>query len=164
MAWVVMAAFAVAARAGAQQGVSIGAGLALPIGALGDQAGTGFGIALRDEGPLPWWQLDYRVDVGLEHFPGRAGAASLDYTSIAFNVVQWPSKTLYDFGGVGLYNSRTTRSSDRFGSSGTNIGLQGGVGYVWEGRYLPFVEFGLTNLFTGGQNAPWFSVRVGGHF
>lgn len=164
MAWVAVAAVAVAARASAQQGVSVSAGMTLPVGALADQVGTGFGVALRSEGPLPWWQLDYRVDIALERFPGKGTESSLEYTSFAFNAVQWPSRHLYDFAGVGLYNSRATRSTSAFGRSGSLIGVQGGVGLVFDTRYLPFVEFGVTNLFASGANAPWFSVRTGVHF
>ncbi|MBI1809467.1 MAG: hypothetical protein HYR75_06160 [Gemmatimonadetes bacterium] len=165
MAWVMVAACAVAARAEAQQGISVAVGASMPIGALEQQAGTGLNLSLRQEGALPWAQLDYRVDIGLERFSGKGASSSLQYTSFSFNVVQWPSRSLYYFGGLGLYNSQTTRSTDRFGRSGSNAGVQGGVGYVYESSdYLPFVEMGLTNLFSGGDNAPWFSVRAGVHF
>lgn len=164
MAWVAVAALAVAARAGAQQGVSVSAGALMPIGALGNVAGTGIGLSLRSEAPLPWWQLDYRVDIALDHLPGKGSAPTLEYTSFAIDAVQWPSRRLYDFAGIGLYNSRSTRASSAFGRSGSLIGVQGGVGLVFETRYVPFVEFGVTNLFASGDDAPWFSVRTGVHF
>ena len=160
--WLVAAVFAAAvaaAPAAAQEGVSVSGGVLMPIGSLANNAGTGFALTLRDEGPLPWWQLDYRVDVGIEHFPGKSGGQATEYSSFVFNVEHWPSKILYDFGGPGLFNPRSGRNG-----YGTILGLQGGVGLVADVRYLPFVEFGVSNLFTGKEQTPWFSVRGGAHF
>jgi len=153
-----------AARARAQEGTSVTAGAALPIGALANQVGTGLLLTLRNEGPLPWWQLDYRVDIGFEHFPGANGGGALEYSSFAFNAVGWPSRRLYDFAGVGLYNNRSTRATSSFGRLGSLLGAQAGVGLVFETRYLPFIELGMSNMFAAGTNAPWFAVSGGVHF
>ena len=158
-------ASAAAARA---QGPSLAIGINVPVGGFADVAGSGFSVALRDEGELGWvtqrWaQMAYRLDVDFTHFAKRGSTPSMEYQSVSFNLVHRPSLTLYEFAGPGIYNSTASRS-DRYSRRGTNFGVQGGVGYVWESKYQPFVEFGATNLFTSGSNTPWFVIRTGGHY
>jgi hypothetical protein len=141
------------------------AALALPVGDLGDAAGVGFHLALRGEGKLssPGWFL--RGDLSWDRFSGKGAVDSYSYLGLAGNIVHRSNTTrLYEYGGLGLYGSKTAYAS-QLNSSDTNLGLQMGLGLdLNPGPHTPFVEFGLTNVFTSGGNSVWFPVKFGVRF
>ncbi|MFI5231282.1 MAG: outer membrane beta-barrel protein [Gemmatimonadales bacterium] len=139
--------------------------LGLPIGDLGNAANLGYGLTFRGEGKLsnPEWGL--RGDINWDRFPGKFPVDAYSYLSLAGNFVhRMPSESLYEFAGLGLYNN--SASFNGGGSvSDTNLGLQLGVGLdLAKGPHTPFVEFGLTSVFTSGANTLWFPVRFGIRF
>jgi hypothetical protein len=141
------------------------AALALPIGDLGDNADLGFDLALRGEGKLssPNWGL--RGDLSWDRFGGKGVVDSYSYLGVAGNLVHRAGGSrMYEFGGLGLYDSKTSFVNDA-NHDDTNLGLQLGLGLdLNEGPHPTFVEFGLTSVFTSGNNSLWFPVRFGVRF
>jgi hypothetical protein len=154
-----------AARAQTPVRFSGAAALALPAGDLGNAADVGFNLALRGEGRLSSPNWSFRGDLSWDRFPGRGIVDSYSYLSLAGNFVHRSTKSrVYEFGGLGLYGSRTDFGSS-FNQETTNLGLQMGLGLELNpGPNTPFVEFGLTNVFTSGENSLWFPVRFGVRF
>lgn len=154
-----------AARAQAPIRFSGAAALALPIGDLGDAADVGFNLSVRGEGRLssPGWSV--RGDLSWDRFGGKGIVDAYSYLGAAANIVHRGSAgRLYEFGGLGLYNSKTS-FGDGLNRDDTNLGLQLGLGLdLNPGPHTPFVEFGLTNVFTSGSNSLWFPVRFGVRF
>lgn len=140
-------------------------GLALPIGDLGNAADPGINLALRGEGKLgaPNWSL--RGDLSWDRFSGKRGIDAFSYLALAGNLVHRSGRDrLYEFGGVGIYGSKTSFGSG-LSHDDTNLGLQGGIGLdLSTGPNSAFVEFGLTNVITSGSNSTWFPVRIGIRF
>jgi hypothetical protein len=140
--------------------------LGLPIGDLGNAADLGYGLAFRGEYKLassPEWAV--RGDLNWDRFPGRSPVDAFSYVSLGGNFVhRMPGETLYEFAGLGLYSNSTSFVGG--GSvSDTNLGLQMGLGLdLGKGPRTPFVEFGLTSVFTSGSNTLWFPVRFGIRF
>jgi hypothetical protein len=154
-----------AARAQTPVVFSGAAALALPIGDLGNAADPGINLAIRGEGRLgsPGWYL--RGDLSWDRFGGRGPVDSYSYLGAAANLVHRESKSrLYEFGGLGIYGSKVNFSGN-VNSSDTNLGLQMGLGLdLNPGPHTPFVEFGLTSVFTTGGNSVWFPVKFGVRF
>lgn len=141
------------------------ASLGLPIGDLGNSTDLGYSLTLRGEARLwaPEWR--FRGDVSWDRFPGRGVVNAYSYLGFAGNMVhRTVGDRLYEFGGLGLYGG-TTSFTNQLNQSETNLGLQMGVGVdLSAGPRTPFVEFGLTNVFTSGSNTLWFPVRFGVRF
>jgi len=160
-----MAAAPCAAQAPTPVRFSGAAALALPIGDLGDAADVGINLALRGEGRIgsPGWSL--RGDLTWDRFGGRGPVDSYSYLGAAANLVHRSGvDRLYEFGGLGLYGSKTT-FTNALDRSDTNLGMQLGLGLdLAPGPRVPFVEFGLTSVFTSGGNSLWFPVRFGVRF
>lgn len=160
-------AFAAARALDAQTPVrfSAAAALALPIGDLGDAADIGFNLGLRGEGRLgrPGWSL--RGDLSWDHFGGKGFVDSYSYLGVAGNLLHRSAGSrAYQFGGLGLYNSKTA-FLDRLNEDQTNLGMQLGVGLDFKpGDVNTFLEFGLMNVFTSGGNSLWFPLRFGVRF
>jgi hypothetical protein len=141
------------------------AALALPIGDLGDAADVGFNLALRGETRLssPGWY--FRGDLSWDRFGGKGAVDSYSYLGAAGNLVHRNSNSrVYEFGGLGVYGSKTS-FTNQLNTSDKNLGMQAGVGLdMSPGPHTPFVEFGLTSVFTSGGNSIWFPVRFGVRF
>lgn len=141
------------------------AAVALPIGDLRNAADVGMSLALRAEGKLatPGWSL--RGDLSWDRFGGRGPVDSYSYLGFAGNIVHHEQQSsLYEFGGLGLYGSKTS-FTDAADHDDTNLGLQMGLGVnLAAGQHAPFIEFGLTSVFTSGSNSIWFPVRFGVRF
>ncbi len=141
-------------------------GLALPVGNLGDAANVGFNLSLRGEGKLgsasSEWGL--RGDLSLDQLGGKAGLTSVAFYSVAANMVHRSHDSrVYEFGGLGLYDFRLAGGGAT--ASETDLGLQVGVGYnLSEGPHSTFLEFGLANVFSSGNNSLWFPLRFGIRF
>jgi hypothetical protein len=140
--------------------------LGLPIGDLGNAADLGYGLTFRGEGKLsnPEWGL--RGDLTWDRFPGRDPVDAYSYLSLAGNFVhRMPGESLYEFAGLGIYGNTTSFNGGAASVSDTNLGLQLGLGLdLAKGPNTPFVEFGLTSVFTSGSNTLWFPVRFGIRF
>ncbi len=141
------------------------AALGLPIGDLGNAADVGMSLAIRGEGRLtsPGWSL--RGDLSWDRFGGRGPVNAYSYVGFAGNLVHHEQNSqLYEFGGLGLYGSKTS-FVDAADHDDTNLGVQMGLGLNFSpGPHTPFVEFGLTSVFTSGSNSLWFPVRFGVRF
>lgn len=143
---------------------SVAGGLGLPLSDLGDGADLGLNLALRIEGRphAPNWGV--RGDVSYDRFDGRGGVNEYSYLGFGANLVHRArSGRMYQFGGLGLYNSRVefTNSLSR---TDTNLGVQMGLGFDLTADRGVFTEFGLTSAFTSGRNSLWVPVRVGLRF
>jgi hypothetical protein len=141
------------------------AALALPIGDLGNATDLGYSLALRGEAKLwaPEWKI--RGDFSWDRFPGRGIVDAYSYLGLAGNMVHRSvGDRLYEFGGLGLYGG-TTSFNNQLNQSATNLGAQAGLGIdLAPGPHTPFMEFGVTNVFTSGSNTLWFPVRFGVRF
>ncbi|MHB1312165.1 MAG: hypothetical protein ACYC3L_09125 [Gemmatimonadaceae bacterium] len=142
--------------------IGVFGGLALPAGDLGNAADVGFGLGLRVEGraQAPGWAL--RGDLSWDRFDGRRTVNAYSYTALAGNLVHRErSGRFYEFGGLGVYNSRVA-FVDGFDASDTNLGVQLGLGAdLTSVTPRLFAELGLTSAFTSGRSSIWFPVRIG---
>ena len=163
-----LAAVAMAARPVRSQTpvrFSVVGGFSLPEGDLGSGADLGVNLGLRGESRAmsPGWSV--RGDLSWDHYGGRGSVNAYSYTALAGNLVHHePSGRVYEFGGLGVYNSRVafTNTLDR---SDTNLGVQVGVGFNLAARAPNvFTEIGLTSAFTSGRSSAWFPVRIGVRF
>lgn len=141
---------------------ALAGGLSLPAGDLGSDADLGIALGARAETRLrdPRWGL--RGDLSWDRYDGHSAVSSFSYVALAGNLVHHGgSGRVYQFGGLGVYNShlRFVNGADR---SNTNLGMQAGVGVALSrGRPSWFTEFGLTSAFTSGRSSVWFPVRAG---
>jgi hypothetical protein len=141
---------------------ALAGGLSLPAGDLGADADLGVALGARAEGQLrdPRWGL--RGDLSWDRYDGHTAVSSFSYVALTGNLVHHGSSgRVYQFGGLGVYNShlRFVNGADR---SNTNLGMQAGVGLaLTRGSPGWFTEFGLTSAFTSGRSSVWFPVRAG---
>ncbi|MEA3246457.1 MAG: hypothetical protein U9Q74_09905 [Gemmatimonadota bacterium] len=165
-----VAAFAPPARAqfGSLDGTSAALSVALPMGTFDRLARTGFGVSLRHgigDPDAPW---SGRGTFGFTYFKGNVTYDNIQFIETTFDIVHRSSDAFYQFGGLGLYNTRFTyANASGLGSqrADQNFGLSGGVGvnYTW-GDTKTFLEFAATTVFTGSENSAWFPVRIGIRF
>lgn len=141
---------------------ALAGGLSLPAGDLGADADLGVALGARAEGRLrdPRWGL--RGDLSWDRYDGHSAVNAFSYVALAGNLVHYGSAgRVYQFGGLGVYNShlRFVNGADR---SNTSLGMQAGVGLaLTRGSPRWFTEFGLTSAFTSGRSSVWFPVRAG---
>ncbi len=165
-----VAACAAPARAqfGSLNGTSATLSVALPMGTFDRLARTGFGVSLRQaigDPDAPW---SGRGTFGFTYFKGNVTYDNIQFIETTFDIVHRSSTAFYQFGGLGLYNTRFTYANvSGLGSqrADQNFGLSGGVGinYAW-GDTKGFLEFAATTVFTGSDNSAWFPVRIGIRF
>lgn len=141
------------------------ASLAMPVGDLGDVASAGLSLSARGEARLWSSNWGFRGDLSWDRFSGRGDVNAYSYLGAAGNIVYHNSGSrTYEFGGLGVYGG-TTSFTDQLNRTDTNLGFQTGVGVNLDrGPHTPFVEFGLTSIFTPGRNTVWFPVRFGVRF
>ena len=155
---------AAAARAQGPVRFSVVGGMSLPLGDLANNSTIGLNLGLRGEGrsmPSGW---SMRGDVSYDRYDGRGSVNEYSYLAVAGNLVhRGQTERLYEFGGLGVYNSRVafTNTLDR---SDTNLGVQMGLGYEMTADRRVFSEFGLTSAFTSGRSSLWFPLRIGIRF
>lgn len=141
---------------------ALAGGLSLPAGDLGADADLGIALGARAESRLrnPRWGM--RGDLSWDRYDGHSAVSSFSYVALAGNLVHHGGTgRVYQFGGLGVYNShlRFVNGADR---SSTNLGMQAGVGVALSrGNPSWFTEFGLTSAFTSGRSSVWFPVRAG---
>lgn len=141
---------------------ALAGGLSLPAGDLGADADLGVALGARAESRLrdPRWGV--RGDLSWDRYDGHTAVSSFSYVALAGNLVHHGATgRVYQFGGLGVYNSRLrfVNGADR---SSTNLGMQAGVGVALSrGSPSWFTEFGLTSAFTSGRSSVWFPVRAG---
>ncbi len=159
---------ALAQRRGAGQGrqLSIAVGAGFGVGDLERQASSpGIGVALRTTTPLGASNWALRTDVAFDRFSGKGDVDNFQFFTFSSNLVHRTSAKLYQFGGLGMYTAKSVVKPANLRTE-TAFGLQGGVGLELgkgneTGVVHPFVEFGLTNVFTTGRTSVWFPVRAG---
>jgi len=141
------------------------ASLGLPFGDLANASDIGVGLAVRAEGRLssPGWSL--RADLSWDRFNGKGTVDSYSYLGAGAEMVHRDAGSrLYEFAGLGLYNSKVNYN-DALSADHTNLGMQGGVGFdLQAGGQTPFVEFGLVSVFNTGGSSVWVPVRIGIRF
>ena len=141
---------------------ALAGGLSLPAGDLGADADLGVALGARAESRLrdPRWGV--RGDLSWDRYDGHTAVTSFSYVSLAGNLVHHgASGRVYQFGGLGVYNShlRFLNGAER---SSTNLGMQAGLGVALSrGSPSWFTEFGITSAFTSGRSSVWFPVRAG---
>lgn len=152
-------------------GLSVALSAGLPLGKFDEQFKTGFGVAIRSGGGdtnEPW---SGRTSFSFERFPGNVTYDNVQFVTFGFDIVHHQSESgFYEFGGIGLYNTRfTVRSGTTpLGSnrSEQDFGFDGGVGLnIGSDEGLRgFVEFSATTVFTTGSQSSWFPIRLGVRF
>jgi hypothetical protein len=162
-----LATIALAAKGGAQTTVHLSgaAGMSPPVGDLGDASNVGFNLNFRVEGRInPQW--GWRGDMSWDRFGGRGPVDNWTYAGLGGNMVHYQAGSLYEYGGLGIYDQHQQMQRPFGNVDATNLGLQAGVGYNFAraGRTNPFVEVGLINVATSGSNSIWFPVRFGIRF
>ncbi len=144
---------------------SVVGGLSLPVGDLGNNADLGLNLGLRGEGRAiaPGWA--FRGDLSWDRYDGHGGVSAYSYLALAGNLVHHAAGgRLYEFGGLGIYNSRIA-FANALDRSDTNLGVQMGLGLDLSSKAPNlFTEFGLTSAFTSGRSSVWFPVRLGVRF
>ena len=162
-----LAAATLTARAAAAQTpvrFSAVGGFSLPEGDLASGADLGVNLGFRGEGRISprGWAL--RGDLSWDHYDGHGPVNAYSYYALAGNVVHHEGTgRLYEFGGLGIYNSRV-QFPDALDRSETNLGVQLGFGLNFSRMSNMFTEFGLTSAFTSGRSSAWFPVRLGVRF
>ena len=154
----------VSARAQTPLNFSVGGGLSLPIGDLANSSELGLNFGFRGEGRRMQSGWSVRGDMSYDRYTGRGPVDAYSYLALAGNLVhRTQASRTYQFGGLGLYNSRVARTnfSD---ATDTNLGVQMGLGYDLTNDQRVFGEFGLTSAFTSGRSSVWFPVRIGMRF
>lgn len=155
-----------ATRAGAQTPVrfSVVGGISLPTGDLGSNADVGLNLALRGEGRRVAQNWAIRGDLTFDRYDGRGTVDAYSYLAATANLVHHEtSGRMYEFGGLGLYNSRVAFSNS-FNRSTTDLGTQMGMGFELTQDRRVFTEVGLTAAFTSGRSSLWIPVRIGMRF
>ena len=115
------------------------AAVALPVGNLGDAADVGTSLALRGEAKLPWQNWSVRGDVTWDRFSGRGVVDNYSYFGAAANMLHRSTGRLYEFGGAGVYGTRTA-FNDQLNRDGSDLGVQTGLGIdLAPGPHAPFV-------------------------
>ena len=132
-------ALAAASTAGAQARpqLSVGGGVTLPTGDLGDVADAGWHgqVSLGYRPPL--YPVGFRIDGAYHDLGASSGGADFRAVSVTGNVVvEAPGLVVrpYLIGGVGLYNTKAGQLDGR-----NNLGVNGGLGLRF--RLMDFDAF-----------------------
>jgi hypothetical protein len=150
---------------------SLGGGLTMPLGDLGDGTGTGFhGLAAVSFAPANFpvgiqidamynrFGLENDVDGNLRILQGTANAVYRFTTSEDSKIRP------YIIGGVGLYNGKVAGDDipDEFEESESDFGINGGAGFDFvAGSVGLFVEGRFHNVFTEGESSNFIPITVG---
>jgi hypothetical protein len=145
-------------------GFSVVGGLSLPVGDLARSSDLGLNIGFRGEGrtmPSGW---AFRGDMNFDRYAGNGTIENFTYVSFAGNLVhRTQSGRAWQYGGLGVYNSKVARTN-AVDLSDTDLGVQMGVGFDMTTDRTVFAELGLTSAFTSGRSSVWFPIRVGLRF
>jgi Outer membrane protein beta-barrel domain len=150
---------------------SVGGGLTLPLGDLGDGTSTGFhGLAAVGFQPA-----NFPVGIQIDGMYNRFGLA--DDVDGSFRIIQGTANAVYRFttsedtkirpyiiGGVGLYNGKVSGDDipDEFETSESDFGINGGAGFDFvAGSLSLFVEGRFHNVFTEGNSSNFIPITVG---
>ncbi|HSJ05118.1 MAG TPA: outer membrane beta-barrel protein [Longimicrobiales bacterium] len=152
-----------AAEANAQVGFSVGGGLTIPTGDLGDVVKTGFNAQVGlDIAPVTL-PVGFRFEGAFNQF----GVDEFDnnwriLSGVANAVLNIPSAgvTPYIIGGLGIYNQSITDSDfDSETDFGINVG--GGINVPLQGIRGIFVEARYHNIFTEGSSTSFIPITLG---
>lgn len=150
---------------------SVGGGLTLPLGDLGDGTSTGFhGMA-----GVGFQPANFPVGIQIDGMYNRLGLD--DDVDGSFRIIQGTANAVYRFqtsedtkirpyiiGGVGLYNGKVSGDDipDEFEESETDFGINGGAGFDFvAGSLSLFVEGRFHNVFTEGNSSNFIPITVG---
>ncbi len=152
--------FAGAARAQGTPGASLAVGAAIPMGDFANTAGSGLDISFQVRTDPILGPLALRIDIGYDHFAGKAGVSGSTITTQALSFVGDLGPLFYIAAGPGYYQSQVkttigthdvTESLQRFGAQAA-IGMNFPV-YRWRG----FVEVAGVK----SSNATFAPLRFG---
>jgi hypothetical protein len=156
--------FAGGARAQGTPGASLAVGAAIPTGDFANTASSGLDIALQIRTDRVLGPLALRIDLGYDHFAGKAGVSGSTITTQAINFIGDLGPMFYIAAGPGFYQSQVktmilthdvTESRQVFGGQAA-IGMNFPV-YRWRG----FVEVAGVKLFSSNPGAEYVPVRFG---
>jgi hypothetical protein len=160
---------------------SLGGGIGFPLSNFNDIAKlgwnglagvsfvpTGSPVGIQIDGQYQQYKLDESV-VGTGSLKDRLliGTANLVYK---FKTAEGSTFRPYLIGGGGVYNLKTTGSSDvgtviSTGNSQTKFGINGGAGFDFKtGSAGLFVEGRFHDVFTKGSNVQFIPITVGVRF
>jgi hypothetical protein len=160
---------------------SLGGGIGFPLSNFNDIAKlgwnglagvsfvpTGSPVGIQIDGQYQQYKLDESV-VGAGSLKDRLliGTANLVYK---FKTAEGSTFRPYLIGGGGVYNLKTTGSSDvgtiiDTGNSQTKFGINGGAGFDFKtGSAGLFVEGRFHDVFTKGSNVQFIPITVGVRF
>ena len=157
---------------GGQLGFTGAISVDLPLQALGLDAGSGIGVMVRNSSRRagPW---NLRSGLSFDRFGGKGSIDNLQFfTFFGGELVLNNGRHVYEFVGVGAYNTRVAQKTDNGTSpaspansrrsSAFDFGFQGGVGvnYSLFGAGL-FVEAAVVHVLTTGPATSWAPVRFG---
>lgn len=158
----VLSAAATTAAAQARPQLSVGGGVTLPTGDLGDATDAGWHGQLSLGYRPPLYPVGFRIDGAYHDLGASSGGADFRAISVTGNVVvEAPGLVVrpYLIGGVGLYNTKAGELDGR-----NNLGVNGGAGLRFrlmeldafvEGRYhAAFDAFGSGDDETSAQYVP----------
>lgn len=152
------------------RGLTVGVAVNSPMGEFDRIAKTGFGIAIRSGMASNVDVWSGRSSFSFDRFEGVSTYSNIQFVTLGFDIIHRTRESFYQFGGIGLYNTRFTAKA--FGIPGANsrneqnFGLTGGVGVNFGEGAGPkgFVEFAATTVFSSGERSSWFPVRLGVRF
>jgi hypothetical protein len=150
----------------AAQGIGLAGGLNLAVGDLGNASDVGLGLSLRREARLESAAWSYRTDFSFDRFGAKGTVDNYQYVSFTTNLVHHTNRSLYQFGGLGLFQAKTVLKSAGIGYGGSYtesaFGFQGGVGLTVEQiSDKAFLEVGIVTVLTSGRTSSWFPMRFG---
>ena len=151
------------------RGVTVGVSVNSPMGEFDRVAKTGFGVSMRSGLASNAEVWSGRSSFSFDRFEGVTSYANIQFVTLGFDIIHRTRESFYQFGGIGLYNSRYTAASGVtavHSRSDQDFGFTGGVGVNWgQGAGLKgFAEFAATTVFTAGARSSWFPVRLGVRF
>lgn len=164
---IALCAQSASAQFGGLRGTTLAVSANLPVGDFDTVAQTGYGIALRTAIGDPAERWSMRGSFGFDYFKGKNTYDNVQFIATTLDIVHRSSDAYYQFGGLGMYNTRFNPSGGiGLGPrSAQEFGLSGGIGVNFgSGDFRSFVEFAATTVFTGSSNSSWFPVRIGLRF
>jgi hypothetical protein len=143
--------------------------VSIPVGDLETLAQTGYGIVLRQGMGEPNSKWFGRGSFGFDYFKGNGVTDNVQYIVTGLDLVHRTSSAFYQYGGLGLNNTRiTTKSSSGVFNNRSEQNFQlsagAGVNFGEETGTRWFLEFSAVTVFSGRGNLSSFPIRIGMKF
>jgi hypothetical protein len=138
------------------------AGIAFPMGDLGDLVNTGYNVTLAVGYKPMLTPIGVRVEAAYNEFGGQAGVSNLNVPAFTGNLVYalpGVSFSPYIIGGAGLYTPNIGPGNDRESHFGFNIG--GGIKIPLSSSFETFVEARYNKVSVDNFNLSFIPVTVG---